>query len=75
MKKQYRIVVAEDHTILREGLRALLGADRQLDIVGEAEDEIAAINIALGASYMGIRSLTATSGGGFSLMAEAFGLA
>lgn len=52
-----------------------MGADRQLDIVGEAEDEIAAISMALGASYAGIRSLTATSGGGFSLMAEAFGLA
>jgi 2-oxoglutarate ferredoxin oxidoreductase subunit alpha len=44
-------------------------------VVEQAEDEIAAINMALGASYAGIRSLTATSGGGFSLMVEAFGLA
>ncbi|MFH1351289.1 MAG: 2-oxoacid:acceptor oxidoreductase subunit alpha [Pseudomonadota bacterium] len=43
--------------------------------VEQAEDEIAAINMALGASYAGVRSLTATSGGGFSLMVEAFGLA
>ena len=33
-----RIVLAEDHTILREGLRALLGADPNFDIIGEAED-------------------------------------
>ncbi len=44
-------------------------------VVEQAEDEIAAINMAIGASYAGIRSLTATSGGGFSLMVEAFGLA
>jgi 2-oxoglutarate ferredoxin oxidoreductase subunit alpha len=44
-------------------------------VVEQAEDEIAAVNMAIGASYGGIRSLTATSGGGFSLMAEAFGLA
>lgn len=33
-----KIVLAEDHTILREGLRALLGADPNFDIIGEAED-------------------------------------
>lgn len=44
-------------------------------VVEQAEDEIAAVNMAIGASYAGIRSLTATSGGGFSLMVEAFGLA
>ncbi len=44
-------------------------------VIEQAEDEIAAINMAIGASYAGIRSLTATSGGGFSLMVEAFGLA
>jgi len=38
MKKQYRIVIAEDHTILREGLRSLLGADPDFVVVGEAED-------------------------------------
>ena len=53
-------------------------ADRQQEtgvVVEQAEDEIAAINMALGASYGGLRSMTGTSGGGFSLMAEAFGLA
>ncbi|MGD9038292.1 MAG: 2-oxoacid:acceptor oxidoreductase subunit alpha [Desulfobacteraceae bacterium] len=44
-------------------------------VVEQAEDEIGAINMAIGASYAGIRSLTATSGGGFSLMVEALGLA
>ena len=38
MKKQYRIVIAEDHTILREGLRSLLCSDPEFDVVGEAED-------------------------------------
>ncbi len=36
--KKHRIVIAEDHTILREGLRALLSSDPSFDIVGEAED-------------------------------------
>jgi DNA-binding NarL/FixJ family response regulator len=43
VKKSYRIVIAEDHTILREGLRALLSADPEFDVVGEAEDGRAAI--------------------------------
>jgi DNA-binding NarL/FixJ family response regulator len=38
MKDKKRIVIAEDHTILREGLRALLSANPVFDIVGEAED-------------------------------------
>ncbi len=41
----------------------------------QCEDEIAAINYALGASYSGVKSMTATSGPGFSLMQEAIGLA
>ncbi len=43
--------------------------------VKQAEDEIAAINMAIGASFGGVRSMTATSGGGFALMVEAMGLA
>ncbi len=43
MKKTYRIVIAEDHTILREGLRALLSAEAAFDVVGEAEDGRAAV--------------------------------
>lgn len=41
----------------------------------QVEDEISAITNALGASYAGVKSMTATSGPGFSLMAEAIGLA
>jgi len=41
----------------------------------QAEDEIAAINMAIGASYAGVRAMTSTSGGGFSLMVEGLGLA
>lgn len=44
-------------------------------IYKQPEDEISAINMAIGASFAGVRSLTATSGGGFALMTEAFGMA
>ena len=43
-------------------------------VVEQPEDEIAAINMAIGASCVGLRSMTATSGGGFSLMVETLGL-
>lgn len=38
--------------------------------VEQAEDEIAAINMAIGASFAGARSMVSTSGGGFALMCE-----
>lgn len=41
----------------------------------QAEDEIAAVNMALGASFAGARAMTATSGGGFALMVESISLA
>jgi len=44
-------------------------------VVEQAEDEIAAINLAIGASFAGARAMTGTSGGGFCLMTEALGLA
>lgn len=44
-------------------------------IVEQAEDEIAAINMVIGASFAGVRAMTATSGGGFSLMVEGLSLA
>jgi DNA-binding NarL/FixJ family response regulator len=44
MNPKKRIVIAEDHTILREGLRALLSAKPDYEIVGEAEDGNAAIH-------------------------------
>lgn len=44
-------------------------------VVEQAEDEIAAINLAIGASYAGVRAMTGTSGGGMALMSEAVSLA
>jgi 2-oxoglutarate/2-oxoacid ferredoxin oxidoreductase subunit alpha len=44
-------------------------------VMEQAEDEIAAINMVVGASFAGVRSMTATSGGGFCLMVETMGLA
>ena len=44
-------------------------------ILEPAEDEIAAINMVIGASFSGVRAMTATSGGGFCLMVEGVGLA
>lgn len=43
-------------------------------IVEQAEDEIAAINMALGASFAGVRAATGSSGGGFALMVEGLSL-
>ncbi|MAS40870.1 MAG: pyruvate ferredoxin oxidoreductase [Gammaproteobacteria bacterium] len=44
-------------------------------VTKHAEDEIAAVCMAIGAAHVGARALTATSGGGFALMTEALGLA
>ena len=59
-------------TSIMEKLASL--ADEAGIVVEQAEDEIAAINMAIGASYAGARAMTGTSGGGFSLMVEALGL-
>jgi len=49
---------------------------KELDMVMvHAEDEIAAINMAIGAAYAGVRAMTATSGSGLCLMVEGIGLA
>jgi len=50
-------------------------SERLSVVMEQAEDEIAAINMAIGAAYAGVRAMTATSGGGFALMTEALGLA
>jgi 2-oxoglutarate ferredoxin oxidoreductase subunit alpha len=50
-------------------------ADRLGLVVEQAEDEIAAVNMALGASFAGAPALVATSGGGFALMVEGVSLA
>ncbi|MGC9530258.1 MAG: 2-oxoacid:acceptor oxidoreductase subunit alpha [Candidatus Bipolaricaulaceae bacterium] len=53
-------------------------AQRAVDwgmVVEQAEDEIAAVNMALGAAYAGARAMVTTSGGGFALMVEGLSLA
>ena len=44
-------------------------------IAMQPEGEIAAINMIAGAAYAGVRAMTTTSGGGFCLMSEGFGMA
>ncbi len=44
-------------------------------VIEQAEDEISAINMAIGAAFAGAPSMVATSGGGFALMAEGVSLA
>lgn len=44
-------------------------------VVKQVEDELAAMNMAVGAGHAGVRSMVATSGGGFALMVEAIGQA
>ena len=57
-------------------LHVMASFENKYDIVVKhTEDELAAMNMAVGASFAGVRSLTATSGGGFALMSEGFGLA
>lgn len=50
-------------------------APRYSIVVEQAEDEIAAINMVIGASFAGVRAMTGTSGGGFALMGEGISLA
>lgn len=43
LKKKHTIVIADDHLILRQGLRSLLNTSEDLEVVGEAGDGLAAI--------------------------------
>ncbi|WP_316900366.1 2-oxoacid:acceptor oxidoreductase subunit alpha [Pseudodesulfovibrio indicus] len=55
---------------------SLIGTGAPLGLQYEqVEDEIAAVNMALGASYAGAKALVTTSGGGFALMEEGISLA
>lgn len=44
-------------------------------VVKHAEDEISVVNMAIGASFAGVRAMVGTSGGGFCYMTEGLGLA
>ncbi|MFI5291032.1 MAG: response regulator, partial [Polyangia bacterium] len=41
-----RVLLVEDHTIVRQGLRALLGTSPDLEVVGEAKDGVEAVRLA-----------------------------
>lgn len=57
------------------GLTLARHAQRTGMIVEQAEDEIAVVNMAIGASFAGAPSMVGTSGGGFALMVEGVSLA
>jgi 2-oxoglutarate/2-oxoacid ferredoxin oxidoreductase subunit alpha len=58
------------------GIMTAMAKEPELGVfVEQAEDEIAAVNMAIGASAAGARAMTATSGGGFALMTEGVSLA
>lgn len=57
-------------------LSFLAEKEREYDlVVKHTEDELAAINMVIGAGFAGVRAMTGTSGGGFALMGEALGMA
>lgn len=54
----------------------LADASQEMEIVvDQCEDEVAALNMALGASYAGVRAMTGSSGAGLALMSEALSMA
>lgn len=65
---------------LAESFQEFVGAlrkskeNKKLHAVVQAEDELSAISMVIGAGWAGSRAMTATSGPGLSLMAEAAGL-
>src|SRR5207248_2453984 len=50
-------------------------AEKSGVVVKQCEDELAVVNMAIGAGYAGVRAMCGTSGGGFALMTEAIGMA
>jgi DNA-binding NarL/FixJ family response regulator len=44
--QRIKVLLADDHRVVREGLRALLMTDREIEIVGEAEDGVQAVALA-----------------------------
>ena len=77
----YPITPASDESVYLEdnAIFEIAGEDGEVGkgsiVVVQTEDEIAAITMAIGAGLAGVRASTATSGPGFSLMAEGLGWA
>ena len=47
MKKPYRIMIVEDHTLLREGLSTMIASDPQIEVVGGADNGLDAVRKAV----------------------------
>ena len=73
----YPITPASDESVFIEAHQSITVNGKPLGsiVVFQTEDELAAINSAIGAALTGVRAATATSGPGFSLMAEGLGWA
>ncbi|WP_218259459.1 2-oxoacid:ferredoxin oxidoreductase subunit alpha [Saccharolobus shibatae] len=78
----YPITPASDESVFIEAHQTVFTVDpktgekrKSTIVVVQAEDELAAINMASGAALTGVRAATATSGPGFSLMVEGMGWA
>lgn len=67
--------VVDSFSRYAERLRIDAGSGRRKYAVVQAEDELAAIGMVIGAGWNGVRAFTATSGPGISLMSEFLGLA
>lgn len=67
--------VIETFKELASEFRAADGEGRSLQVILQSEDELSAFCMVLGAGWAGARAMTATSGPGLSLMAEAAGYA
>ena len=70
LQTYYPISPATDESVYLEAK----GPRFQCTVV-QCEDEIASINMAIGAAHMGVRAATSTAGPGFALMSEGFGFA
>ena len=73
----YPITPATDESVFHETFERLEVEGESLGsiVVVQTEDEIAAVNSAIGAALAGVRAATSTSGPGFSLMVEGLGWA
>jgi two-component system, NarL family, response regulator YdfI len=45
MSEKIRVVVADDHPVVRTGLRLMLGMEERIELVGEAADGVAAVHL------------------------------
>lgn len=71
MDNKYRILIVEDHTLLRDGLRALLAREPDLEVAGEADNGRDAIRlVATLAPDLVLMDLTMPGTGGIEAMTE-----